>query len=236
MKFIFTLFLVFLLWNFSCAQLPPRGSLTVKLPSNVFFNEFTGKPFFPSDQADIPGSPFINKEWKLCVIKLNDGRYFEDVPIKLNIFNQTVHFRSLTGDELEVSRGIITEVQMNDTAETGEIATRLFFNGFKPIGNNDENTFYEALDTGKADLLLCRKVKITETKVVGLATQKEYQSSQEYYISIDSNLVKCKKSNSFFIELFADKKDRVMKYIDENKLKFRSEKDFSRIVRYYNSL
>ena len=236
MKFVLSLFVISLFWSFTNAQLPPRGNLTIKLPSNLFFNEFTGKPYLPTDQSDIPGSPFINKEWKRCIIKINDGRYFEDVLIKLNILNQTVHYRSWAGAEMEVSNGIITEVQMIDTTGNGEITTRLFWNGFKPIGNNDENTFYEALDTGKADLLLCRKVKITEVKVVGLATQKEYQSSQEYYISIGNDLVKCKKSSSFFVELFADKKDLVKKYIDENNLKFKSEKDLVRIVRFYNSL
>jgi len=217
------------------AQLPPRGSLAVKLPSNIFFNEVTGKPYYPTEGA-INGSPFLNDEWKRCIIKLKDGRYFENVPIKLNLFNQTIHYNAAAGTEMEVAPGLITGVQMIDTSETGEKKVRHFYSGFKSIGNNDGNTFYEAMAEGKAHLLLCRKERIAEVKVVGLATQKEYQSSEEYYISIDSNIVKCKKSSSFFIELFADKKDEVTKFIDDQKLKFRSEKDYRRIVTYYNSL
>jgi hypothetical protein len=137
---------------------------------------------------------------------------------------------------MEVAPGLITGLQMIDTSETGKKQVRHFYSGFKSIGNNDGNTFYEAIAEGKALLLLCRKVRIAEVKVVGLATQKEYQSSEEYYINIDSNIVKCKKSGSFFIELFADKKDEVTKYIDDQNLKFRSEKDYRRIVTYYNSL
>jgi hypothetical protein len=217
------------------AQLPPRGSIAVKLPSNIFFNEVTGRPYYPTE-GTVNGTPFLNKEWKLCIIRLRDGRYFENVPLKLNLFNQTIHYNAAGGNEMEVAPGLITGVQMIDTSETGEKRVRHFYSGFKSIGNNDGNTFYEATAEGKAHLLLCRKVRMAEVKVVGLATQKEYQSSEEYYISIDSNIVKCKKSASFFIELFADKKDEVAKYVDDQNLKFRSEKDYRRIVTYYNSL
>src|SRR4030095_5447825 len=173
---------------------------------------------------------------KRGIIRLKDGRLFENVPIKLNLFNQTIHYNAAGGAEMEVASGLITGVQMIETSETGEKKVRHFYSGFKPIGNNDGNTFYEALVEGKAGLLYCRKVRIAEVKVVGLATQKEYQSSEEYYVSIDSNIVKCKKSASFFIEVFADKKEEVKKYIDDQNLKFRSEKDSRRVVSYYNSL
>ncbi len=234
-RFAIISFAVLLQWGFTYAQIPARGSLAVKLPSTLFFNELIGKPFASSDYADISGSPFINKDWRNCTIKLNDGRYFGDVPVKVNILSQSVHYRS-TGGEREVSKGIITEVQMPDTSANAAITTRLFRIGFSSIDKNDEHTFYEILDSGKVDLLLWRAVKVTETKIIGVGTEKEYQFSQDYYVNIDSNLIKCKKSNSFFIELFSDKKDLVKKFIDEQKLRFRSEQDFSRIVRYYNSL
>jgi hypothetical protein len=229
-------FAVLLQWGFTYAQLPARGSLAVKLPSTLFFNELIGKPFASSDYSDISGSPFINKDWRNCTIKLNDGRYFGDVPVKVNILNQSLHYKPIGGGEREVSKGIITEVQMPDTSANAVITTRLFRTGFSSIDKNDEHTFYEILDSGKVELLLWRAVKVTETKIIGVGTEKEYQSSQDYYINLDSNLVKCKKSSSFFIELFADKKDQVKKYIDENNLKCKSEKDFGRIVRFYNSL
>lgn len=126
---------------------------------------------------------------------------------------------------------------MNDTTEIGKIETQLFCTGFKPTDKNDENTFYEVLDTGKASLLLHKKVKVIETKTLGSATtDKEYHSFQEYYIHMNDTLIKCKKNKSFFTGLFADKKDLVEQYIDANNIKFRSEKDFRPLVAYYNSL
>ncbi len=195
----------------------------------------TGKPYYPTE-GTINGSPFLYNDWKQCIIRLKDGRYFENVPVKLNLFNQTIHYNASAGTEMEVAPGLIDAVEIIDTSETGTKKVRHFYSGFKPIGNNDGNTFYEALVEGKASLLLCRKIRIAEVKVVGLATQKEYQSSEEYYVSVDSNIVKCKKSSSFFIELFTDKKDEVKKFIDDQNLKFRSEKDYRRVVSYYNSL
>jgi len=231
---IYCLFFILVMSNLN-AQLPPRGTVTIKLPSSVFFNEITGRPYYPTE-GTVNGSPFLNDEWKRCIIKLRDGRYFENVPVKLNLLNQTLHYNTAAGTEMEVSPGLITGLQIIDTSETGQTSVRHFYCGFNAVGNNDEHTFYEAVVEGKSGLLLCRKVRLAEVKVVGLATQKEYQSSEEYYVGVDSNIVKCKKSASFFIELFADKKDEVKKYIDDQKLKFKSEKDYRRIVTYYNSL
>jgi len=47
---------------------------------------------------------------------------------------------------------------------------------------------------------------------------------------------KCKKSSSFFSNLFDDKKDLVTQYIDQQHLKFKSENDLKLVVDYYNSL
>ncbi|MEP7373930.1 MAG: hypothetical protein ABI675_11110 [Chitinophagaceae bacterium] len=78
---------------------------------------------------------------------------------------------------------------------------------------------------------------MTETKTIGSAiTEKEYQPFQEYYIFMNDTLVKCRKSRSFFIELFTDKKNLVEQYIDIFKIKFKSEKDFRLLVVYYNSI
>lgn len=224
--------------HFAFAQLGDRSPVTLRLPSVIFLNEVLGKPFNPSANNEIAGSAFFNNTWKLCLIKLKDGRHFDEVPARLNIFSQTVHYLSANfGIEMEAPAGLITELQMNDTTADGKIETHLFSGGFKPIEKNDENTFYEVLETGKANLLLHRKVKVIETKSLGSpVADKEYQPFQEYYIIINDTLVKCRKSGSFFIELFTDKKDQVKQYIDTNKLKFKSEKDFRPLVAYYNSL
>ncbi|MEP7373929.1 MAG: hypothetical protein ABI675_11105 [Chitinophagaceae bacterium] len=87
----------------------------LRLPSVIFINEVLGKPFNPSVNNDIGGSAFISDSWKLCLIKLKDGRYFKDVPARLDIFNQTVHYlSSATRIEMEAPTGLITELQMND--------------------------------------------------------------------------------------------------------------------------
>lgn len=227
-----------LLQQAALAQIGDKSPVILRLPSVTFLTEVLGKPFTPSANNDISGSAFINQDWKLCLIKLKDGRYFKDVPVRLNIFDQTVHYLSAnTGVEMEAPKGLITEVQINDTIESGKITIHSFCAGLKPIDSNDENSFYEVLDTGKADLLLQKKVKIIETKTLGSpVAEKEYRLFQEYYIRMNETLVKCRKSKSFFMELFEDKKNMVEHYIDDNKIKFRSEKDFLLVVSYYNTL
>ena len=237
-KFLPILFTTLLHQHCAFGQPGDKSPVVLRLPSTIFLTEVLGKPFNPAANNEISGSAFINSNWKLCLIKLKDGRYFKDVPVKLNIFNQTVHYLSAnTGMEMEAPNGLVTEVQMNDTTIESKIETHLFSGGFKPIDKNDENTFYEVLDTGKARLLLHRKVKLIETKTLGSTVpEKEYQPFREYYILINDTLVKCKKSKSFFTELFPDKKELVEQYINANNIKFRSEKDFRALVAYYNSI
>lgn len=219
------------------SQFADKSPYTVRLPIGTFFNDVFGKPFIPFANEEITGSPFINSNWKTAVIKLKDGRYFEGVPVKLNIYSQSLHYRSANGAEMVAPAGIIEEVHLNDTADNGTIATHLYYCGMKPVENNDENTFYEVLDTGRATLLLCKKTKIIEAKTFASTTIiKEYKSFSDHYISLGGKMSKCKKNDSFFKELLADKKDPVQKFIDDNKIRFKSENDFRTIVRYYNSL
>jgi hypothetical protein len=131
------------------AQLPPRGTVTIKLPSSVFFNEVTGRPYYPTE-GTVNGSPFLNDEWKRCIIKLRDGRYFENVPVKLNLLNQTIHYNTAAGTEMEVAPGLITGLQIIDTSETAKQECVIFTADLTAVGNNDEHTFYEAVVEGKA--------------------------------------------------------------------------------------
>lgn len=219
------------------SQFVDKSPYTVRLPTATFFNDVFGKPFTPIANEEITGSPFINSYWKLAVIKLKDGRYFEGVPVKLNSYSQSVHYRSANGTEMVAPSGVIEEIHFNDTADNGTTATHLYYCGMKPVENNDENTFYEVLDTGRATLLLCKKTKIIEAKTFASTTIiKEYKSFSDHYINMGGKMSKCKKDESFFKELFVDKKDLVQKFIDENRIRFKSEKDFKAIVRYYNSL
>lgn len=237
MRHNFILLIIFLKACMIYGQFGDKSPYTVRLPTAIFFNDVFGKPFNPAANEDISGSPFINNNWKLAVIKLKDGRFFGDIAVKLNAYSQSLHYLSANGVELVAPGGVIEQVQINDTADNGTIIMRLYYCGMKAIENNDEKTFYEVLDTGKATLLLCKKVKIIEAKTFASTTIiKEYKSFHDYYISMNGTMNKCKKSDSFFTELFIDKKDLMQKFINENKIRFKSEKDFKTIVNYYNSL
>jgi hypothetical protein len=236
MKFM-VVFLFILLHQMTAEAQTPNSNASVRLATTVFLDEVFGKPFNPSVNSDISGSPFINNNWKYSTIKLTDGRYFENVPIRLNIFNQTVHYLSASGKELVADDGIISEIRLTDTAVNGDLSMHTYRNGFNPVDNNNRNTFYEIIVTGNSQLLLCRKVKLAETETLGTNEPvRQFVPYQEYYVCAGENIIKCKRNSSFFLNLFADKKDAVNKYIEQQHLKFKSEKDLKLVVDYYNSL
>ena len=214
-----------------------NSDASVKLTSPIFIEEVLGKPLSPTANNDISGSPFIYEKWKSATIKLKDGREFENVSIRINILNQTVHYLSSNGKEYVAANGIVSEIQLLDTAINGDLKTHIYRNGFTSIDNNNENTFYEIIAEGKAELLLYKKVKLTETESLGTnVPDRQYAPVQEYYVYVADTMNKCKKSSSFFSNLFDDKKDLVTQYIDQQHLKFKSENDLKLVVDYYNSL
>ena len=231
--------LLFLQFTASPAQLPfadNRANGSVRLPAVIFLDEVFGKRFDPSASPGITGSPFLKSWWTNCTITLNDNRVFENVPIRINLQNQMVHYLSRE-TEMLAPGALITEIRFADTSETGAVIIRTFRNGFPSFGNNTAAAYYEVLIDGAAKLLLLTKKKLVSTKTPGSPVEeKELVDIREYFVFKNNRLLELKKDRDFLAEFLSDKKDAVNSYIQSNKLKCKSISDLQKVILFYNSL
>lgn len=222
----------------SHAQVPgTQSNIRVSLPAAIFLTDINGK-MQPAnlDNREIKGSPFFTEKWTQCIIRLSDNRQFEKVPIRLNLQTQEVHYLSAKQEEMLAPEGIIREIQLEDTTETG-IVSHTFLNGFPFIDNNDVYTYYDRLVNGNAQLLLFTRKKLMDLKTYGMAgSEKEYLGVDIYYVYKDGIIQSLKKDKRFIVNLLADKKEQVEQYIAANHLKCKSIPDIRQVLTYYNTL
>src|SRR6187549_120627 len=55
--------------------------------------------FVPETYSKIEGSPYLSAEWAYARIKLADSRKFDSVMVKLDLYENKVHFKDETGHE-----------------------------------------------------------------------------------------------------------------------------------------
>jgi len=236
MKYILSFFTILFLSTTGDAQvggsLAPNGAGTiVPLQTRVvFLRDLFPTAVQPKSRAGIDGSPFIYDSWLLAKIQLADGRYFDSVYIKLNGYENKVHFKDDNGEEMVTS---VRVEQITITDQNPLWQGVVFRTGYEGEGA----AFFQVLADGKKIQLL-KKVFITkwETKALGEEEKRTLQLDQELYFSADNKLYKSNKKCSVLTEIFADKKDAMLQFVSANELRCNKEEDMKKTVDYFNAL
>jgi hypothetical protein len=160
-----------------CAQdgfVPQTGTLTY----DVF--DRNGKAFV-NPAPDVAGSPFFRDDWRLGSLVVNTNRRFDSVRLRLNLLSQEVHFLDRNNNEMALTKGYIKEMLL-PADPTGRFLLR-FRNGFPPVDQQDQYSFYQVLAEGKLSLILSRRKIIASQKDAMLEeVKKEYRTYEDYYI------------------------------------------------------
>src|SRR5215204_1669414 len=89
---------------------------TAKSPSFEFaLGQGGAMLFVPETYAKIEGSPYLSTEWVYARIKLADSRKFDSVMVKLDLYENKVHFKDETGRERMVAIDV-REVEIKDVS------------------------------------------------------------------------------------------------------------------------
>ena len=170
-------------------------------------------------------------------IYLRYGKIYTGVFVKFNLQENLVLYKLPDGSEMSASVAI-KRIIFTDTSENWILYNTIFENGFPPIDKQNENTYYEVMDSGKVKLLKYHSVIFTDKKYYGQASMTRiFDQSETYYICLPGGVMKkLEKGKEEFISLFTDKKTELGKYIEQQKLKCRKENDWKKAIAYYNSL
>lgn len=242
-----------IIWIFillGCTQIHSQGSSpstqTITLGSgtnmrtsfNVGDIMSTKIGFNVADDPHIKGSPFYPESFSPSIIILKNGTGYTGVQTRMNLATNNVYFKTQDSAQLVAAKGIIKKliIFQNMYSKSDSV---IFSSGHPSIGNNDENTFYEELVSGKVDFLKLTTKVLNSVQSLGASPlDKQYVDITDYYVSFGRNgiIEKWRKGKDFIIGFLIDKKNDVQKFIEGNHLKCRSEDDIKKIFQYYNSL
>ena len=183
-------------------------------------------------EKDIKGSPFLNDEFVEGSIYTVQKIQYIEVPLRYNIYNDNLEFKTPTEEIQElatpeiVERAVLGEIQMT----------------YSPYlyANKTKKGFFIILEEGKISLYA--KPEITYKPATEPAAYKEpeppkfIKKSDEYYLRVGTGEAKLISNKKDLIAAFADNQDKIESFISKNKIKTNKPEDLKEVVKYYNSL
>lgn len=206
-----------------------------KWGSQISITDVNGRPFV-NKYSDVNGTPYFNAEYKSAKIKLNQGRIFVDVKMRINLATQETSFISANGVEGYMVAGMVKEITYADTAAEGVI-TYKFQTGFPPIDKQNENNFYQVLSEGRCSFVKSIVKTVIERKnELSGEIAKDFETTENYYLFSGGKMKRIKKSKEFFLSELTDKQAEITLFIQSNQLSFKNTDHLIKLLNYYNSL
>lgn len=193
-----------------------------------YLEDLNGRPIKKYRYENITGSPYLHEDWQEGRVILGNGNVYENVPLRYNLIEDLLLFRTREGQELGFVQPV-QEFQFNGS-------TVVYRSGFAPADNHTAASFYEVVTDGEVKLLKKTHKAVREEKAYGTATiNKNILAYTNYYIVLDNRLVKV-KSGKNLLQALPDHTAELEKYVKEHKLKLKDEAEMARLVAYYNTL
>jgi hypothetical protein len=178
------------------------------------------------------GNPYFLEEWVNGDIVLGNGKIYHNVKLRLDLVENTLQYISPSGVELIATTPIKSIILKDSIQGNKYIAHSAFLEGAKNI----EPGWYQVLVTGAATLYKhIVKTIATPKNYSSSMTEASVNTSEEYFVHVDSTLSRVKKIKEL-PGLLKNKTDELEKYMNNKKLSGRSDSIYIDLVRYYNSL
>jgi hypothetical protein len=210
--------------------------IIVKPACAQFVENINGVPIRTiSGYTDVSGSPFLSDQWVKGMVKLVDGRTYKDVLLKYDQLKDELYFQDKKKDTLifvDPVREFKVEYAAND-----EMHEKLFRNGYKNIPNSTENSFFEVLSDGTAQLLKRTTKSISESKEYNSTTVvKHFDENVKYYIIVSEKVIPVKRDKKSILAALTNKQPQLESFMRTNNINLKNDEDLSKLMAYYNSL
>ena len=181
----------------------------------------------------VSGSPYLNDSWQDGKLMIDDNHSYIPLTFKLNLLDNTLHFRDSAGHEMVTNNRIKDLVIPN--ANYGDIHFTQV-DAIPDQHNAGSNVWVQVLANGKATLYKYIRKQLVETRPYGASTVEQRVNDQEfYYVGYAGNLNRVKKVKEI-VDVINEKKSELEQYISSSKLPEKSPVSFQQLVEYYNQL
>lgn len=184
-------------------------------------------------ENDIEGSPYLNDDFIKGTIYTTSQTKFVDVPLRYNIYNEQIEFKS--GD------GSIQALAPPEIVEKIELGSYiLVYVPFK-MSRSIRRGFFRVIEPGDKAVLLARSQVLFEDAKKPAAYQdveppKFIRKTDDYYIRIGKEPAMLISRKVDLEEAFQDHQKEVRSFIKKNKVKPNKPERMAELVQYYNSL
>ncbi len=201
----------------------------------AFLYSVNGEPFSVTKFVKVvEGSPFFKEDWTKCSIILNSGKEYNEVPLRMNLLENKVHYQDNKGQEM-IASSPVWQVMLTDSS-TGITYSFVHSSYLGPGTNSQPNCWLLNLQTGHVGLYKQLYKSISESRPYGSATTEQRIKTVTRYFILKDNHFKPVRKWQDLSELLADRKSDIHEYISSNQLKGKSESDYISLVKFYNEL
>ena len=183
-------------------------------------------------EADISGSPYLNKDYQRGYVLTKKFVRYVNVPLRYNIYNDDIEFENAEGKAMAIEfPGNIKEVR---------IGKAIFVHRLYVTDKSLHTGYFQLMNRGKAEGLIRYRVEFIEAKPA--APYKDPQPPKferipaVFYVSLGKKPAVTVNKTKDLIVLLGDHKKELQAFAKEKKIKIRRENDLKQILLYYNSL
>ncbi|MDD4144874.1 MAG: hypothetical protein PHN68_09580 [Prolixibacteraceae bacterium] len=183
-------------------------------------------------ETDIEGSPYLNDEFKEGTVFMTSKTKFVEMPLRYNIFNDQVEFRSDDGSLMVLSvPEVIEKVEFGETTLEYSVYSQL---------NKVRRGFFVVLEKGEASLYSRPRVTFEDARKPGAYSEAKpprfIKRPDEYYIRIGKEPAELISKKKDIEELFTEHEKEMQEFIRKNKININRPEDLIKVVQFYNSL
>jgi len=207
---------------------------------NTFANDINGRPMYLKTEYVADGSPYLYEDYCMAEITAMNGKVYSNVKAKINLQEKLLLYLLDNGEEM-IMTSPIKKIKFYNYISNGTAYPERTFQSHLTALNAEGAAIYEVLAEDSAATLL-KQITVTynDSKGYGEATiTRTFKKSEQYFAAIPSRskeLKKIEKNKSALAALFGSRAPVVSTYIEQKKLKCKSEEDLAEVFRYYCSL
>jgi|WetSurSiteA1Bulk_404760.scaffolds.fasta_scaffold01029_4 hypothetical protein len=184
--------------------------------------------------SSIVGNPFLYKDFTTGKLIMNTGEVFQ-LDMRYDIYSNQIQFKN--NDE-------IFEVVNQDQLNLIIIDTVIFKYSSYLKSSDDEapggNSWFILKTSGECNLLVKKNIRIQDAqspKAYADAKPAEFIPLKDtYYLKLDDKSALRINNKKDLMNILADKKDELNGFIESNRLDIKNIDDFTKIIKFYNSL
>jgi hypothetical protein len=236
MRLYFTLLSIAFLQIASAQKVIDVSKDNVNIGTNTFYS-VGGEPFVNAKFVSlVEGTPYFKKDWMHATVIMPLGKEYKDVEVKLNLYDQQLHYKGEKDAEL-VATTPIKSIIISDPSSGAKY--QFVHSSFITVTTDQSGKkgWFQLLDSGKAILYKTFTKEISENRPYGSATvEQKMRTSETYLVHYNNAFLEIKKikdaprilaNKEKELEEFLSKKDDKKTPLDER---------MRALIKYYNSL